>query len=268
MFIHSIFYDNIMTGICKNKGESKMTPSEIINWNYSIICFLKSLKKKELCNYKRFNDIDWSNVDTNISKNGGSYICLMDFGIKGQTFRELMNDNKNAASFKKTFENHDKYKTLREFCKTSGMDLRYMYGGEIMIPELAKEIHQDKIADNTYLSLIQNKRSEVAGKVVAYLNDCSENDTVNIWFKYFKNIDSLKYVPELNRLIEELNKLTYDNLIQYRAKNRNALNNIYHKLNNAAIDVAMVLHGRETLAGIVNQFDIEENFKKSGIEIK
>lgn len=268
MFIHSIFYDNIMTGICKNKGESKMTPSEIINWNYSIICFLKSLKKKELCNYERFNDIDWSNVDTNISKHGKNYICLVDLGVKGDVFRGLMSNDRKAASFKKTFENHHDYKMFREFCKTSGIDLGYMYGEKIMISKLAEEIHQDKNADDTYWGLIQNKRSEVAGKVVTYLNDCSENDTVNIWFKYFKNLDSLRYVPELNRLIEELNKLTYENLIQYRAKNSNALKDIYNRLNKAAADVAMVLHGRETLAGIVNQFDIEENFKKSGIEIK
>lgn len=254
-----------------------LTPSEKINWNYSIIHLLKGLDESDLTNYKRNNEIDWKNVDTRVSARGMQYIFLNEFGITNARCRRLMDGKEggeDGVQLKKEIENSGRYKKLRDFCISSGMDLGYMYGEKIMIPKLAKEISKYRKADDNYnkekiKNLIKDRRSEVVGKVVAYLNDKhNENDTVNIWFKYFKNLDSLKYVPELNRLIGELDKLTYDNLIQYRAKNSNALKNIYHKLNRAANDVAMVLQGKEKLKEIVNQFDIEENFKESGIEIK
>lgn len=252
-------------------SKQTMTPEQIISWNYSLIYFLKSMDREDVQGYKRFANINWNNVNTCVSKNGKGYVFLENFRLSNQICRMLLDGTGwKKKSLKQKFENEKRFEGLKKFCKDSGIEAGYMYGEKIMIPGLVYEIEEKREGNENYIKVLNKKdiRSEAAQEIVNYLNGCGNNDPVNIWFRYFKNIDEVRFIPQLNRLAKMIDELSYENLIQYRKTNSKALNNIYNRLNEAAFRVRVVLQGRGELENIVNKFKIEDNFKKSDAEFK
>ena len=245
--------------------EQEEAIKDTISWNYTLLHFLKSLEREELKQYKRFNDIEWRNIDTKISEKGKGYIVLDDFGISSQMFRDLINGNKkNIGAFKKKFEEDQKYGQLRKFCIDNGVEAEYMYGEKTMADKVKKEMGREQAK---YLSYFGNNRKKMVNLIVDYLNSHDDKDPVVIWFRWFKGLDVLVDVPELKRLAKELDELSIEKIIEYKFKNEEAVNKLYHKLVKAAANIAVASNDEETLKEIVNQMKQNRVLKEKGISI-
>lgn len=249
----------IIKAVYNMSGEQN--DNTILKWNYNIIKLLKSINKEEAYTYKKFQLIDWQDVDTSVSKNGKGYIFLKDFGISESISRKILNGEKDSEDLKHSINNSQKYAGLKKFCEKTGIDLSYVCGEKPMAPQVKKGIVEDK----NYNIYFAEERKSMVRQIIDYMNSHDESDPVNIWFAYFKNIDKIRFVSELKGLYRELDKLSYSNLIEYRRKNPAALKELYNRLSKAAVDVAMIYSGEENIREITRKF---ENDRKSAEQME
>lgn len=240
------------------------------SWNYTLIATLKSINRKEAERYRRYQDISWGDVDTNISERNKGYTFLSEFGTGPAICRNLLDSSYKGIGIENKFKEGAKYKRLGEFCKKTGIDLKYMTGEMIMASEIKEHVERIKTETEkkeyvTYKKCIDDKRESIVSQIIDYMNSHDESDPVNIWFAYFKNVDKVRFVSELKGLYRELDKLSYGNLIEYRRKNPVALKELYNRLSKAAVDVAMIYSGEERLREITKAF---ENDRKSAEQME
>lgn len=237
------------------------------SWNYTLIATLKSINRKEAEGYKRYKDISWGDVDTNISERNKGYTFLSEFGTGPAICRNLLDSSYKGIGIENKFKEGAKYKRLGEFCKKAGIDIKYMTGEMVMASEIKGHVERIKTEKDydTYKKCIDDERESIVSQIIDYMNSHDESDPVNIWFAYFKNIDKIRFVSELKGLYRELDKLKSDKLIEYRRKNPAALKELYNRLSKAAVNVAMIYSGEEKLREIIRKF---ENDRKSAEQME
>lgn len=239
-----------------------------VTWNYSLIALIKSISYDELSRYgyKYMEQIQRSDIDTAISRRGEGYIFLEDFGVKQGKAKLLLDGNGDSEMVKMWCKKKNGFGRMEQFYQENNIDIGYLYGEKLMMEKQGKAvIGNEKIP--SIKNYFANNRKNMIMQVVGYLNECKDNDPLEVWFKHFKNMNCFRNVPELQRLSRELKALDIDRLIEYRGKNPKALKEIYHMLNQTAINVGIVYAGKKYLSDIINKFDIEEKVKESGIEL-
>lgn len=242
------------------------------SWNYTLIATLKSINRKEAERYRRYQDISWGDVDTNISERNKGYTFLSEFGTGPAICRNLLDSSYKGIGLENKFKEGAKYKGLGEFCKKAGIDIKYMTGEKVMTPEIKEHVERIKTENDydTYKKCIDDERESIVSQIINYMNSHDESDPVNIWFAYFKNIDKIRFVSELKGLYRELDKLDYGSLIEYRRKNPAALKELYNRLSKAAVDVAMIYSGEENLRKITKAFETNrkgaEQMEEAGVD--
>lgn len=242
------------------------------SWNYTLIATLKSINRKEAEGYKRYKDISWGDVDTNISERNKGYTFLSEFGTGPAICRNLLDSSYKGIGIENKFKEGAKYKRLGEFCKKAGIDIKYMTGEMVMASEIKGHVERIKTEKDydTYKKCIDDERESIVSQIIDYMNSHDESDPVNIWFDYFKNVDKVRFVSELKGLYRELDKLDCGSLIEYRRKNPAALKELYNRLSKAAVDVAMIYSGEENLRKITKAFETnrkgEEQMEEAGVD--